>query len=399
MEVKDYSMKILILSFYFPPDLSAGSFRVGQLVSSLSKESNPGVFIEVISTLPNRYNTYRPKKIEDHYDDNVKIHRVNLPSHKSGMLDQAIAFLYFAKEVFKVTRHKKYELVFASSSRLMTAVLGAAVSKKSKSRLHLDIRDIFIDTIYDTVKKKFLIRCLLPILKFMENWTYSAADEINVVSKGFVDHISNISPKSTITSFTNGIDKEFLEHDFTQKSANQKLLITYAGNFGESQGLQYIIPYVANAIKDFAQIKLIGDGGKKKELIKAIKDLRVSNVEICNPMMRDSLLIEYAKSDILFFCLNDKDTFLKVLPSKLFEYAATGKPILAGVSGYAADFIKKNVSGCEIFPPGDIEMMIEKISLLIAAPKIYNREEFKKKFSREEIMRDYAKKLLMVGND
>lgn len=392
-------MKILILTFYYPPDLCAGSFRVGQLVSAIDKERDEGIFVEVISTMPNRYNTYKPESIADQDDGNIKIHRVELPNHKSGMKDQAIAFLYYAKAVFKITRHKEYDLIFATSSRLMTAALGAAISKKCKSRLHLDIRDIFTDTIADVVQQKLLINSLIPILKVLESWTYSAANEINVVSQGFVKYVSNISPKSSLTTFTNGIDKEFLEYDFSQKLVRQKTLITYAGNFGESQGLQYIIPSVAVAIKDFAEIKLIGDGGKKAELISAIKDLRANNVELYDPMSRNSLLIEYSNTDILFFCLNDRDAFLKVLPSKLFEYAATGKPILAGVSGYAAEFIHENLVGCEIFPPGDVEAMIEKLGLLITGPKFYNREAFKKKFSREKIMRDYARKLLMIGKD
>lgn len=392
-------MKILMLTFYYPPDLCAGSFRAGQLVSAIDKESDENISVEVISTMPNRYDTYKPENISDQDYGNIKIHRVELPNHKSGMKDQAIAFLYYAKAVFKITRHKKYDLIFATSSRLMTAALGAAISKKCKSRLHLDIRDIFTDTIADVVRQKLLINSLMPILKFMEWWTYSAADEINVVSQGFIKDVSKISSKSSITTFTNGIDKEFLEHDFSHKLERQKTRITYAGNFGESQGLQYIIPSLAVAVMDFAEIKLIGDGGKKSELISAIKDLRVNNVELCDPMSRDSLLIEYVNTDILFFCLNDRDAFLKVLPSKLFEYAATGKPILAGVSGYAAEFIQENVIGCEIFPPGDIEAMIEKLELLITGPKFYSREAFKKKFSREKIMRDYARKLLIIGKD
>ena len=109
---------------------------------------------------------------------------------------------------------------------------------------------------------------------------------------------------------------------------------------------------------------------------------------------RDSLLIEYRNTDILFLCLNNKDAFLKVLPSKLFEYAATGKPILAGVSGYAAEFIQENIIGCEIFPHGDVDKMIEKIKILSSGPKFYDREAFKKRFSRESIMLKYANKII-----
>ena len=209
-----------------------------------------------------------------------------------------------------------------------------------------------------------------------------------------MDDVLEISSKSTLTTFTNGIDNEFLDRNFSHKIARKKTLITYAGNFGESQGLQYIIPIVAAEIQEFAQFQLIGDGGKKCELIAAIEDVGVNNISVHDPVSRDSLLGFYGDTDILFFCLNDRDAFLKVLPSKLFEYAATGKPILAGVAGHAADFIKENVPGCEIFPPGNVGAMIDKLGILMAGPKHYERASFKEKFSRKKIMRDYAVHLL-----
>ena len=49
----------------------------------------------------------------------------------------------------------------------------------------------------------------------------------------------------------------------------------------------------------------------------------------------------------------DHDAFRKVLPSKLFEYAAMGKPIWAGVSGYSAEFISAEVSNAAVFAPCD----------------------------------------------
>ena len=387
-------MKILILSFYYPPDLCAGSFRTGELVSALNSECEKDTSIEVITTVPNRYSSYRPDNLPDFEEDGLRVHRVDLPNHKSGMKDQAVAFLHYAKAALRLTRRKNYDLVFATSSRLMTGTLGAVISRKCGSRLHLDIRDIFTDTIVDVVRQKVLIKIILPILKFVEGWTYRSADEINVVSKGFMDDVLEISPQSTVTTFTNGIDNEFLDRDFSHKIARKKTLITYAGNFGESQGLQYIIPIVAAEIQEFAQFQLIGDGGKKCELIAAIEDVGVNNIAVHDPVSRDSLLGFYADTDILFFCLNDRDAFLKVLPSKLFEYAATGKPILAGVAGHAADFIKENVPGCEIFPPGNVDAMIDKLGVLMAGPKHYERASFKEKFSRKKIMRDYAVQLL-----
>ena len=61
-------------------------------------------------------------------------------------------------------------------------------------------------------------------------------------------------------------------------------------------------------------------------------------MQIIDPVSRSDLFDEYKNADVLFLHLNDYAAFRKVLPSKIFEYAATGKPILAGVAGYMQNF-------------------------------------------------------------
>ncbi len=48
-------MKILLLSFYYKPDLSAGSFRSAALVGALKRKMPEGSTIDIVTSLPNRY--------------------------------------------------------------------------------------------------------------------------------------------------------------------------------------------------------------------------------------------------------------------------------------------------------------------------------------------------------
>src|SRR3990167_2712279 len=112
------------------------------------------------------------------------------------------------------------------------------------------------------------------------------------------------------------------------------------------------------------------------------------NIKILPPMDRQALIQHYQKSDILFLHLNDFSAFRKVLPSKIFEYVMTGKPILAGLSGYSADFISTNVSGCWIFPPCDTAQAIAQLTQILKHRlNIEDRNEFYEKFNREKMMR------------
>ena len=72
---------------------------------------------------------------------------------------------------------------------------------------------------------------------------------------------------------------------------------------------------------------------------------------LLQPVKRDELIEIYQSADVLFLHLNDFDAFKKVLPSKIFEYAATGKPIWAGVAGYAAEFITSKIENSAVFFP------------------------------------------------
>jgi len=92
-------MRILILSFYYPPDIGATSIRPKSIVDALIKEGSPDLKIDVITTMPNRYQSF--DIFAQGFEDNgkVSVKRIRLPKHKNGMLDQAWAFVVFSFEV------------------------------------------------------------------------------------------------------------------------------------------------------------------------------------------------------------------------------------------------------------------------------------------------------------
>ena len=186
-------MKILILTFYYKPDLSAGSFRATAFVDELQKMVGKDTQIEVITTLPNRYHSFEQKALAFESVGNVTIRRIKLPGHKSGMLDQAKAFMKYAFDVSRFVGNKEYDLVFATSSRLFTAFLGALVARKTKAKLYLDIRDIFTDTLKDVLKNRFL-RLLIPVFSKVEKFTIRSACRVNLVSQGFLDYFKAVAP-------------------------------------------------------------------------------------------------------------------------------------------------------------------------------------------------------------
>jgi len=383
--------KILYLSFYFEPDLCAGSFRNTSLVKELAKQVVGEAEVLLLTTKPNRYSTFKTKAESTELIGNLKIHRIELSPHKSGFLDQIKSFRKYFFEVRKITKTEKFDLVIASSSRLFTAYLASIIAKRDASPLYLDIRDIFVDNLKDVLKNPIIRSVVLIFTRFIEVRTFSNANHINLISGGFNEYFKKYNcPK--YSNFTNGVDNIFFKVDAKPKINSDSYIITYAGNVGEGQGLHIIIPKAAQLLGDKYVFQIFGDGGAKQKLLVETEREGVKNVEINNPVKREKLLDIYSKSHFLFLHLNDFDAFKKVLPSKIFELGSYPQPLIAGVSGFTNSFIKENLSNYILFESGDVESFVKQITNY----KYYlsNREDFKFKYKRENINKALASSML-----
>ena len=385
-------MRILVLSFYYQPDLCAGSFRCTALVEELKKYSE--CEIEIISTLPNRYSSFSVDAQKVEKEGNITIHRVELPSHKNGKIDQAMAFFTYYRKVRKIVANEKYDVVYATSSRLFTAFLGAIIANKKCLPLYLDIRDIFVGTIKDVLLPSVAL-LVKPIILAVEQYTFRSAQRINLVSRGFEQYFDQRYPEPDYCFYTNGIDREFLDINTMEETDTKQpkiLQVTYAGNLGEGQDLHKILPQLAKTLEGRVEFNVIGDGGQKAQLEDELTLNGVTNVKILSPVSRNELIAMYLNSHILFLHLSDSPAFKKVLPSKIFEYAAMGKPIWAGVSGYAANFLNAEVKNVAVFEPGNHEQALQLLNSLDMT--LTKRESFVTKYSRENIMTKMAKDLV-----
>jgi glycosyltransferase involved in cell wall biosynthesis len=236
---------------------------------------------------------------------------------------------------------------------------------------------------------------MLPVFRIFEKYTFSRASKINLVSEGFKDYVKKKYPNPNLSFHTNGIDNIFLPpfnsfspqfENFDQKDGVIKIL--YAGNLGEGQVIDKILPDLSQLLGNQYQFIVIGDGSRKKNLLKTIDEKELKNLNILDPVSRDELITHYKNADILFLHLDDNQAFKKVLPSKIFEYAATGKPILAGVAGYPGAFIEEYITNAQVFPPCNsklAEELVQKLEIVFQS-----RDEFIDMFARSNIMQKLA---------
>ena len=148
------------------------------------------------------------------------------------------------------------------------------------------------------------------------------------------------------------------------KKNKLKKKITYAGNIGSSQDLDKTLPSALVLLGKNYEFNIYGCGARKKKLISEIIKNDCKNLFIHDPVERKRLMDIYNDSDILFFQLSKLDAFLRVIPSKLFEYSSFNKPIVAVVDGYCKSFIKNNLKGVFVADPEDVNQIVKIINAL-----------------------------------
>ena len=394
-------MRIIFFTFYYPPDLCAGSFRAIALAKALSDGLGANDELHIVTTHPNRYENYKVKADDIEIHGKITVHRIPVPNHKSGMLSQARTFASYAIVAYKLSNKLNPNFLIGTTSRLMTGILTGMSARKLGCRYFIDLRDIFSEAISDLFSRKSKLLGFISkaIFSSLERWLFNKASGVNVVSEGFPGYFQNTRINTFEWSFfPNGVDREFIGLSLKKNNSPKSIkTILYAGNIGSGQGLETILPATAKRMGNGYRFLVIGGGGARSKLINAIKSKNVNNIKILPPVKRKDLIQYYQNADILFLHLNDIPAYHRVLPSKIFEYAALGKPIVAGLSGYSAQFMADNVPYAALFNPGDADgciNAIEKAENLDINSK--NIDIFVKEYSREKIMDRMAKHILSI---
>ena len=399
---KKEKINILFLTFYYTPDYCAGSFRASAISQALIDDKRVNRFL-VVTTIPHRYGFI---KNYDKYEVSGKkvIIRNKIPQHNNRFFKQIFTFFVYAIQTIiqSINNRKNYDLIIITSSRFGTAFLGYLVSKITGKPLAIDIRDIFSDGLKSlNISDSPMIKIIIRLITAIEIKIIRHASWINFVSPGFVDFFKH---KLNITNpkvYTNGIDKAFIDNRLVnrKKNTNRKknpFKILYAGNIGYGQSLDKIIIPLAKHFKDLITFKIIGDGSLKDSLFNEIHNNKLLNIKLNEPKNRESLINEYNNADALFINLNDIQAFKRVIPSKIFEYATFEKPVIAGVSGVASQFINDNINGFYIFYPNNFEEAKQQLNKIMndkGTTKIDNTE-FVQKYKRTLIMKSMVNSIL-----
>ena len=364
-------MKILFLTDNFPPESNAPANRTYE---HAVEWINKGTEVTVITCAPNcpkgkLFAGYKNRLWQKEDMDGITVIRVwSYMSGNSGVLKRTLDYISFAVTAFFAALFVKTDVIVATSPQFFTAISGHFTSFFKRKPWIMEVRDLWPESIkaVDAIRQPRVINFLEKI----ELALYRSADRIVVVTDTFKENIAarGIS-KAKIDIVKNGVVlynypvREKSPELLKKHDLEGKFVVGYLGTHGMAHKLDFILASAKKVVDPDIHFVFVGDGAMKPKLLEQKEKLGLKNVSMLPSVTKEETKDYVSVFDVALVPLRKNETFKTVIPSKIFEQAAMGKPILLGIEGECMELIKDHDAGV-CFEPENEADFIEKLNLI-----------------------------------
>jgi colanic acid biosynthesis glycosyl transferase WcaI len=362
-------MRILIISQHFPPERGA----VRRLFEFARYFVRQGHEVSVLTAIPNYPDGEIPPRYRGRFYfyeemDGVKVHRSwTLPASNRQRRRRMFGFLVFSFTcLFTSFRIRpKPDVVLASMPPVNTPVIGWLISRMRRSRFVIEVRDLEPEAceFLGNLKPSLFTRSLKRIIHGL----YRRADKIVAVTDGLADYLKALGIRTEkVTTIKSGFGDEFLEaaqdHVRERYGWNGRFLVLYSGTLGRAHALETIIESARRleSVSDLLFV-MVGDGERRTALEQMTRAFGLRNVAFLGAQPLERIPGFLKTADILVEALRNTPITSGIFPAKLFEYMASGRPILFGARDGEAIRELRAAGGVLSFASDDVTKLCELI--------------------------------------
>ena len=222
-----------------------------------------------------------------------------------------------------------------------------------RMNVFIDIRDLSWEYLSE---KNALQRFRKKILKKAFSCSLSFYKLVAVTNSTEFAYVENILKKKPFL-VSNGIMKEqFDKLALIKPLKKDQTIVTYVGNVGIAQDLSTLV-FAAQQLPNVL-FKIVGSGIQLSKIQQLVSTLELKNIELTGRVSWEEVKNYYDATTILYAQLTPD--FSGAMPSKLYEYLATGKYVVYGGKGQANETLscfEHNI----LIPPCDVNTLVKVI--------------------------------------
>lgn len=348
-------MKILFLTDNFSPEVNAPANRTYEHCKEWVKA---GVEVTVITCVPNFpkgqvYPGYKNKWKQEEMIDGIRVIRVwSYITANEGFIKRVLDYISYSITAFLAGLWIKTDVIVATSPQFFTALSGRWLGFFKRKPWIMEVRDIWPESIVavGAMKKNKAI----VFFEWLEKRLYKSASKIIVVTDAFkVNIITKGIDPSKISVHKNGANLELYvpqakdQAILEELNLHDKTIFAYIGTHGMAHGLDFILRSIVPIQETNPNLHFIflGDGAERNNLLELKEKLHLRNVTFLPSVAKKEVVRYLSIMDVALVNLRKSDTFLTVIPSKIFESAAMHKPILLGLQGETKGIIEAHNAG------------------------------------------------------
>lgn len=329
---------ILIVTQYFPPEIGAASNRISQLANGLQNE---GFEVTVLTPLPN----YPTGKIFEGYQHNnasqinetgVKIYRLWIyPSNSKNKFVRLFSMLsYSLSLIWFFIKNEIPDKVIIQSPPLIVAFTSVLFLKRKERKVILNVSDLWplAGLKLNAFKRNFSY----TILEKIERFNYKKADLVLGQSNEIITHVKSIVPEKPCFLYRNFPEFNATEINEIESAKSGKIKLVYAGLLGVAQGVLELCKHIDTTNVEF---HIYGSGHEATAIQTYLKTSKEKDITYHGNLSRNNLHQVLISYDLTIVPLLTR--IYGSVPSKIFEYAKLGLPILYFGGGEGEDLVKK----------------------------------------------------------
>ena len=348
---KEYNraFKIVIITNYPFPDSAATANRLSTLANEIALETN----FEVLVIGPGPSNAMHNNIAGTNKNYGIKS-VVGLALRRDNLILRAFGEFKQTLRLLKAGHNELADLYIVSIPSIFLILAPFFIRNKP---IIFDFRDLVWEYLLNLGGIKSIagriFRLLLPhLLKKAKAITVT-----NIIEKQKLSHITSVP----IEIVGNGISNDrFTKLKLLSPSlSSDPFSVLYIGNIGVAQNLEILIEAIGG--DDRFGISLVGDGNRLDFLKSLVSQNHVTNVKFFGALQWADTLPHIEKASCLYGQISS--SFYSAVPSKLYEYISSGRPVVFGLAdGPAKNLVSEfeNISVCTPDSPGELrEKLLE----------------------------------------
>jgi len=229
---------------------------------------------------------------------------------------------------------RSWDAVLAVCPLLQSGLIPALLARRQKIPFIFHVQDLQLDA----ARELAIIRqpLLFALLERLERFLFTQAQAVTTISRAMAARIkAKGAPPARVHFLPNWADLEDITPGQPRQVLRRELglsdeiLVLYAGNMGEKQGLDLILDAAAmTRHRPELRYILAGQGAARRRLRDRARDLGLETVRFLPIQARERFPLLLAAADLHLVVQKDRAADL-VMPSKLGNILAAGGPFIA----------------------------------------------------------------------